>query len=46
VPGFFEPFPPGLERGQGFRIGGLVSHGFFRSWRVTFDFVRMRMLIE
>ena len=30
----------------GFRVGGLISHTFFRDSAVTFDFSRMRMLLE
>jgi len=39
-------FPPSLERSQGFRIGGIVSHAFFRPWRLTFDFEAMRLSME
>ncbi len=34
-------FPPSLENKFGFRIGGLISHAFFRPYAVTFDFTRM-----
>ncbi len=34
-------FPPSLESKFGFRIGGLISHAFFRPYAVTFDFTRM-----
>jgi hypothetical protein len=40
------PFPASLERSQGFRIGGIVSHAFFRPWRVTFDFEAMRLSLD
>jgi len=30
----------------GFRIGGLVSHGFFRRSALTFDFIGMRLFIQ
>jgi hypothetical protein len=43
--GFLGPFPPTLERGQGYRIAGIVSHGFLRPWAVTFDFDRMQMAL-
>ena len=39
-------FPPQLERAYGFRIGGLVSHGFLRDYAVTFDFERMVIVLE
>jgi predicted aspartyl protease len=34
-------FPSSLENKFGFRIGGLISHAFFRPYAVTFDFARM-----
>ena len=43
--GIFGAFPPSLERGMGFQIDGLVSHGFLRAWSVTFDFERMRLVL-
>ena len=43
--GIFGAFPPTLERGFGFQIDGIVSHGFLRSWSVTFDFERMLILL-
>jgi hypothetical protein len=43
--GIFGAFPPTLERGFGFQIDGIVSHGFLRAWSVTFDFERMRLLL-
>ena len=43
--GIFGAFPPTLERGMGFQIDGLVSHGFLRAWSVTFDFDRMRLVL-
>src|SRR5262249_38937476 len=33
-------FPSSLENKFGFRIGGLISHAFFRPYAVTFDFTR------
>lgn len=39
-------FPPNLERAYGFRVGGLVSHGFLRAYAVTFDFDRMIMRLD
>lgn len=41
VEGLFGVFPQSLEFGQGFRIGGLLSHGFFRNYRTVFDFGSM-----
>jgi aspartyl protease len=43
--GFYGVFPASLERGFGTRIAGLVSHGFFRQYRLTFDFDRMQMVL-
>jgi hypothetical protein len=34
-------FPPALEHGLGFAIGGLIGHEFFRGVSLTFDFTRM-----
>lgn len=44
--GMHGAFPASLERSLGFRIGGIVSHAFFRPWRVTFDFETMRVVLE
>jgi hypothetical protein len=41
--GLYGPFPPQLEQGLGVRIGGLVSHQFFRRYAVTFNFRRMSL---
>lgn len=38
------PFP--LEDALGFHIGGLVSHGFFRSCALTLDFRAMKLFLE
>jgi len=45
IPGVFGPFPPTLEHNKGFRIGGLISHGFFRPYAITFDFDSMELVI-
>lgn len=45
INGFSGAFPPSLEYAHGFRIGGLISHGFFRRYAVTFDFDGMRLLL-
>jgi predicted aspartyl protease len=43
--GWFDgPLP--FEHAHGFRIAGLVSHGFFRPYALTFDFVRMRLILS
>jgi len=42
---FLGPFPASLEKSFGPRIAGIVSHAFLRSYRVTFDFDRMRMTL-
>ena len=36
---FLGNFP--LENALGFRIGGIISHGFLRPYAVTFDFENM-----
>jgi hypothetical protein len=46
IAGFFGPFPGNLEYGQGFRIGGLVSHQFFRPFSVTMDFTGMKLFFK
>jgi hypothetical protein len=44
--GIFGAFPPTLEHAFGYRIAGIISHAFFRSWRVTFDFDAMQLVLE
>jgi predicted aspartyl protease len=39
--GIAEVFPRQLEWAYGFRIGGLISHGFLDAFAVTLDFDRM-----
>ncbi|MBI4538041.1 MAG: aspartyl protease family protein [Gemmatimonadetes bacterium] len=46
VAGVFGPFPPSLEHNLGFRIGGLISHGFFRGHALTLDFTGMRLFLR
>lgn len=46
IPGLFGAFPPSLEYAFGFRIGGLISHAFFRSSAITMDFDRMRFYLR
>ncbi len=45
VRAFAGVFPPGLEYGEGFRIGGLISHQFFRPYALTLDFTGMRLFL-
>lgn len=45
VPGVDGAFPKQLERAMGFRIGGLISHQFFRSHALTLDFSAMQLRI-
>ncbi len=45
VRSFFGAFPPSTEHELGFRIGGIISHGFFRPYALTFDFEEMRLLL-
>jgi hypothetical protein len=44
--GVFGAFPPALERGFGYPIAGIISHQFFRPYRVTFDFDAMRLRLK
>jgi predicted aspartyl protease len=46
VQGVYGPFPPQLEKAWGFRIGGLISHTFFRPYALTLDFTGMRYFVE
>lgn len=46
VMGITGAFPQQLENMFGFRIIGLVSHGFFRESVLTFDFDAMSILIQ
>jgi hypothetical protein len=46
ITGFFGAFPGSLEYGQGFRIAGLISHGFLRAYRLTLDFTGMRYFVR
>lgn len=41
---FTGAFP--LERAFGFRIGGLISHAFFRPYALTLDFGQMRLILK
>jgi predicted aspartyl protease len=43
---FAGGLPPEAEYRQGFRIGGIISHAFFRPYALTFDFEQMRLLLS
>jgi hypothetical protein len=42
---FFGPFPDRIEYSEGFRIGGIISHQFFRPYALTLDFTDMRLFL-
>jgi hypothetical protein len=46
ITGVAGAFPPSLEFSQGFRIGGIISHQFFRPYALTFDFTGMRLFLK
>jgi hypothetical protein len=46
VRGLHGAIPPGSDERFGFRTGGLVSHGFFRPYAVTFDFLSMTLYLK
>lgn len=46
VLGITGAFPQRLENMFGFRISGLVSHGFFRESILTFDFDKMVIVVQ
>lgn len=46
IQGYTGAFPSSFENAFGFRIGGLISHGFFRQYALTFDFTGMRLLLK
>lgn len=35
-----------LENKLGFRVGGIISHQFFRNYALTFDFMNMNFLLQ
>ncbi|MGD8450541.1 MAG: aspartyl protease family protein [Phycisphaerae bacterium] len=45
IQAFAGGMPPDAEYRHGFRIGGVISHGFFRPYALTFDFEKMRFLL-
>ena len=46
VSGLFGAIPSSHEYESGFRIGGIISHGFFRPFALTFDFDRMQLHLD
>ncbi len=46
IPGLFSPGSSGLENAFGFHIGGLISHGFFKHYTVTIDFINMKYYLK
>jgi hypothetical protein len=46
IPGLVGAFPEWFENDFGFRIGGLPTHAFFKPYALTFDFARMRILLD
>jgi hypothetical protein len=45
VQAFAGVFPETMEYREGFRIGGFISHQFFRPFALTIDFSRMRFVL-
>jgi tetratricopeptide (TPR) repeat protein len=45
IQAFAGVFPEAMEYGQGFRIGGFISHQFFRPYALTIDFTGMRFVL-
>jgi hypothetical protein len=46
VRGLHGAIPRDLDERFGFRMGGLISHGFFRPYAVTFDFRSMTLHLK
>jgi hypothetical protein len=46
VQGFYGALPPNSEDRFGFHTGGIISHGFFRPFAVTFDFQTMTLYLQ
>ena len=44
--GFYGAFPKQIENCFGFKIGGLISHEFFRNHSLTIDFESMNYIIS
>jgi hypothetical protein len=45
IQAFAGVFPEAMEYSQGFRIGGFISHQFFRPYALTIDFSGMRFVL-
>jgi predicted aspartyl protease len=45
IQAFAGVFPEPMEYGEGFRIGGFISHQFFRPYALTLDFTGMRFFL-
>lgn len=46
VQGLYGALPPGFDDRRGFRTGGIVSHGFFQPFAVTFGLQSMTLYLE
>jgi predicted aspartyl protease len=46
VQGLFGAMPPNFGDRLGFQIGGIISHGFFKPYSLTFDFTTMNLLLR
>ena len=46
VMGIFGAMPPSFAEKFGLKIGGIISHGFFRPYKLTFDFTTMNLFLE
>ena len=46
ISGLFGAIPSTHDFQYGFRIGGIISHGFFRPFALTFDFDRMQIHLQ
>ncbi len=46
VMGIFGGMPPNFGEKLGLRIAGVISHGFFRPYKLTFDFTTMNLVLE
>jgi len=44
--GMYGPFPPPLEMELGVHVGGMIAQEFFEPYAVTFDFVRMVIMVR
>jgi len=46
IVGLFPPMPPSSDYRLGFRMGGIISHAFFRPYRLIIDFTNMNLLLK